>query len=70
MRARLDQTLIPILDYHKAKRLMWDPRDIDLEPDRRAEQLPLHRSRRRSGPAVGDLTRFLRHAALLADAAF
>lgn len=35
MRTRLDQTLIPMLDYHKAKRLLWDPRDIDLEPDRR-----------------------------------
>ena len=29
----LDQTLPPLVLYHKAKQLMWDPRDIDLSQD-------------------------------------
>lgn len=32
---RLNQALLPMIDYHKAKDLMWDPRSIDCEPDRR-----------------------------------
>ena len=30
----LDHSLAPMRDYHKAKRLLWDPRDIDLTADR------------------------------------
>ncbi|MCL6511829.1 MAG: R2-like ligand-binding oxidase [Anaerolineae bacterium] len=29
----LDQTLLPLGLYHKAKQLIWDPRDIDLSQD-------------------------------------
>jgi ribonucleoside-diphosphate reductase beta chain len=29
----LDQTLLPLRDYHKAKRLMWDPQDLDFTQD-------------------------------------
>ncbi|MCS6847147.1 MAG: R2-like ligand-binding oxidase [Anaerolineae bacterium] len=29
----LDQTLLPLSLYHKAKQLVWDPRDIDLAQD-------------------------------------
>ena len=32
---RLNHTLLPMLDYHKAKQLLWDPRDIDVEQDGR-----------------------------------
>ena len=28
-----DRGLLPMQDYHKAKRLLWDPRDIRLEGD-------------------------------------
>lgn len=31
---KLNHTLLPMLDYHKAKTLMWDPRDIDLSADK------------------------------------
>ncbi len=30
----LDQTLLPLKDYHKAKRLMWNPQDLDFVHDR------------------------------------
>lgn len=30
---RLNHGLLPMQDYHKAKRLLWDPRDIRLEGD-------------------------------------
>lgn len=30
----LDQTLLPLRDYHKAKRLMWDPQDLSFEQDK------------------------------------
>jgi ribonucleoside-diphosphate reductase beta chain len=32
---RLDHTLLPLRDYHKAKRLMWDPQDLDFSQDQR-----------------------------------
>jgi len=32
---RLNHKLLPMIDYHKAKDLMWDPRHIDCEQDRR-----------------------------------
>jgi ribonucleoside-diphosphate reductase beta chain len=32
---RLNHSLLPMIDYHKAKDLMWDPRHIDCEQDRR-----------------------------------
>ncbi len=32
---RLDQTLLPLRDYHKAKRLMWNPQDLDFSQDQR-----------------------------------
>ena len=32
---KLNHTLLPMIDYHKAKRLIWDPRDIDCEQDKR-----------------------------------
>jgi ribonucleoside-diphosphate reductase beta chain len=32
---RLNHQLLPMIDYHKAKELMWDPRSIDCAPDRR-----------------------------------
>ena len=32
---KLNHALLPMIDYHKAKRLMWDPRDVDCEPDKR-----------------------------------
>ncbi len=31
---RLNHTLLPMVDYHKAKDLMWDPRHIDCAQDR------------------------------------
>jgi ribonucleoside-diphosphate reductase beta chain len=31
---KLDHNLLPLADYHKAKKLMWDPRDIDLSSDK------------------------------------
>ncbi|GAB4553439.1 MAG: R2-like ligand-binding oxidase [Anaerolineae bacterium] len=31
---RLDHTLLPLKDYHKAKRLMWDPQEIDFTQDK------------------------------------
>ncbi|KAB2903492.1 MAG: R2-like ligand-binding oxidase [Anaerolineae bacterium] len=31
---RLNQDLLPLKDYHKAKKLMWDPMDIDLTQDK------------------------------------
>ncbi|MFC1463635.1 MAG: R2-like ligand-binding oxidase [Candidatus Brachytrichaceae bacterium NZ_4S206] len=31
----LDQTLFPLSLYHKAKQLVWDPRDVDLAQDAR-----------------------------------
>jgi ribonucleoside-diphosphate reductase beta chain len=31
----LDQKSLPIRDYHKAKRLMWDPQSLDFEQDKR-----------------------------------
>lgn len=31
---RLNHKLLPMIDYHKAKELMWDPRDIDCVQDR------------------------------------
>jgi len=31
----LDQNLLPMRDYHKAKRLMWDPQDLDFSQDKR-----------------------------------
>src|SRR5919204_3707132 len=31
---KLNHTLLPMLDYHKAKNLMWDPRAIDLSADK------------------------------------
>jgi ribonucleoside-diphosphate reductase beta chain len=30
---RLNHTLLPMIDYHKAKALMWDPRDVDCAHD-------------------------------------
>lgn len=30
----LNQTLLPLKDYHKSKRLAWDPQDLDLTQDR------------------------------------
>ena len=32
---RLNHRLLPMVDYHKAKQLLWDPRDIDCDQDRR-----------------------------------
>ena len=32
---RLNHRLLPMVDYHKAKQLLWDPRDIDCAQDRR-----------------------------------
>lgn len=32
---RLNHALLPMVDYHKAKQLLWDPRDIDCDQDRR-----------------------------------
>jgi len=32
---RLNHQLLPMIDYHKAKELMWDPRQVDCVPDRR-----------------------------------
>jgi ribonucleoside-diphosphate reductase beta chain len=32
---RLNHQLLPMIDYHKAKRLLWDPRDVDCVQDRR-----------------------------------
>lgn len=29
----LDHTLLPLRDYHRAKRLMWDPQDLDFTRD-------------------------------------
>lgn len=31
---RLNHQLLPMIDYHKAKRLLWDPRDVDCAQDR------------------------------------
>jgi ribonucleoside-diphosphate reductase beta chain len=31
----LNQTLLPLRDYHKAKKLMWDPQDLPFEQDKR-----------------------------------
>ncbi len=31
---RINHDLLPMVDYHKAKALMWDPRHIDCAPDR------------------------------------
>jgi ribonucleoside-diphosphate reductase beta chain len=31
----LDQTLLPMRDYHKAKRLLWDPQELDFDQDQR-----------------------------------
>lgn len=31
---RLDQTSLPLRDYHKAKRLFWDPQDLDYAQDK------------------------------------
>ncbi len=31
----LDQTALPLRDYHKAKRLLWNPQDLDFGQDRR-----------------------------------
>src|SRR5512137_2505410 len=31
---RLNHKLLPMIDYHKAKDLMWDPRHIECEQDR------------------------------------
>src|SRR5436190_4029708 len=31
---RLDPASLALRDYHKAKRLLWDPRDLDFAPDR------------------------------------
>lgn len=30
----LNQDLLPLKDYHKAKNLIWDPRELDLEQDK------------------------------------
>jgi len=32
---RLNHKLLPMIDYHKAKELMWDPRRVDCAPDQR-----------------------------------
>jgi ribonucleoside-diphosphate reductase beta chain len=32
---QLNQNLLSLKDYHKAKRLMWNPQDLDFEQDRR-----------------------------------
>ncbi|MFN8595942.1 MAG: R2-like ligand-binding oxidase [Anaerolineae bacterium] len=32
---RLNHQLLPMVDYHKAKKLLWDPLDIDCARDRR-----------------------------------
>jgi len=32
---RLNHSLLPMIDYHKAKDLMWDPRHIDCGQDQR-----------------------------------
>lgn len=32
---RINHNLLPMIDYHKAKTLMWDPRTIELAQDRR-----------------------------------
>ena len=32
---RLNHKLLPMIDYHKAKELLWDPRGIDCAPDKR-----------------------------------
>ena len=32
---RLNHKLLPMIDYHKAKELMWDPRQVDCAQDRR-----------------------------------
>lgn len=29
----LNSTLLPLVLYHKAKQLLWDPREIDLSQD-------------------------------------
>lgn len=34
VKMRLDHTLLPLKDYHKAKRLMWDPQEIDFTQDK------------------------------------
>lgn len=31
---RLNQDLLPLKDYHKAKKLMWDPAELDLTQDK------------------------------------
>jgi ribonucleoside-diphosphate reductase beta chain len=31
----LNQELLPLRDYHKAKRLMWDPQDLDFSQDKK-----------------------------------
>ena len=41
----LDQTLLPLALYHKAKQLIWDPRDIDLSQDVRDWQAMSERER-------------------------
>src|SRR5512145_70983 len=32
---RLNHQLLPMIDYHKAKELMWDPRQVDCAQDKR-----------------------------------
>ena len=32
---RLNHQLVPMIDYHKAKKLLWDPLDVDCARDRR-----------------------------------
>lgn len=41
----LDETLLPLSLYHKAKQLVWDPRDIDLAQDARDWQRMSERER-------------------------
>ncbi|GIV84538.1 MAG: ribonucleotide-diphosphate reductase [Candidatus Roseilinea sp.] len=41
----LDETLFPLSLYHKAKQLVWDPRDIDLAQDARDWQRMNERER-------------------------
>lgn len=31
---KLNHALLPMIDYHKAKKLIWDPRDVDCERDK------------------------------------
>ncbi|MCS7056579.1 MAG: R2-like ligand-binding oxidase [Thermoflexales bacterium] len=53
----LDETLLPLSLYHKAKQLVWDPRDIDLSQDVRDWQRMGERERdiilRLSGQFMG-----------------